>query len=271
MVLSFTVLYAELNIKDLASSLLRDTQSIFKQTVDDLAQYSRDNYDKQSRQPSTPQKGKRLKFPINFYTLLSTSNCNQVVSTDAFTACYDYSTKISKIVVYDLKGDDLRSGYIDRKSGNTRLFYSDSKIPKRYRAFPSDYTRSNQDRGHIRSYASSAYSQQLIDETYSMVNIVPQTPELNRKRWIKAEKYERVLAKKLGSVTVINISRIPNKGLKRIGKHGIGVPVGFYKIILESDGRDGTFKRCLYYENSKKKIAKDKLKHHVVDCNKIYY
>ena len=41
-------------------------------------------------------------------------------------------------------------------------------------------------------------------KTYSMSNIIPQSQLVNRNTWIKVERYERLVASKLGYVSVLN-------------------------------------------------------------------
>ena len=53
----------------------------------------------------------------------------------------------------------------------------------------------------------------------------------------------------------------------RIGKNSIAVPSGFWKMIY-NDKKN--YKKCFYYENDLKTIARgDKLKNHLVDCDRI--
>jgi len=206
----------------------------------------------------------RLTFPLKTHLIFNNKNCNKVIKRDAFTSCYDYDKKGSRLLFYTLRGDDLRSGYIQRKEyGNP--FYADNAIPEAFRAYPYDFSHSGQDKGHIRSYASSAYSQKLINQTYSMVNVLPQTPDLNRNAWLGAEKYERYTARKVGTVGVLNIAMY-EKPVKRIGRHKVAVPSGFYKIVTDASGEP---LRCFYYPNVKRQSSS--LRDHIVDCDKIRY
>ena len=98
-----------------------------------------------------------------------------------------------------------------------------------------------------------------------MINIIPQSPMVNRKTWIKSEKYERLVASKLGKVFVINGVEYGDNP-KRIGKNQIAVPEGFWKMIFNNKG----FERCFYYKNDLDvDIKLDKLKNHEVDCKKL--
>lgn len=67
----------------------------------------------------------------------------------------------------------------------------------------SDYTRSGYDRGHGVPFASMYWDKMAAMETFSMLNIVPQTPFLNRGPWQYLERYERKLADATGCIQVV--------------------------------------------------------------------
>jgi endonuclease G len=204
-----------------------------------------------------------LKFPINKLSLFNTQKCSQLVDKKTYLSCYDYDYKISKYEIFNLDGNLVGQGNI-----RFRLrFYAEPTIPRKYRAYWYDYNHSGYDRGHIRSDGSTDWDIEALKTTYSMVNIWAQTPTLNRKVWSKAEKYSRYVARKLGNVDVLNITVIPNR-YKTIGRHKIAVPKAFYKIIYNEDEN---FRRCFYFENIDYNVEQDRLKQHIVDCDKIYY
>lgn len=95
-------------------------------------------------------------------------------------------------------------------------------------------------------------------EFYSEKNI----PTLNRKTWIKAEKYERFITSELKTVTVINLVDY-SESTTQIGKNNLSVPNAFYKIIF-NDNKN--FKKCFKYENIEINPETDKLKDHQIDC-----
>lgn len=100
-----------------------------------------------------------------------------------------------------------------------------------------------------------------------MVNVVPQSPKVNRKLWIKSEKYERLVSTQLGSVNVIN-GVVYDDNPKRIGKNQISILKGMWKMIWNDD-KD--FKKCFYYTNDLDVVVKgDKLKHHRINFEKLH-
>ena len=187
------------------------------------------------------------------------NKCDQIIDKQVYKVCYSYKYKGALAVWYDLDGSLVNKTNIKKRPS----FYSEKNVPMKYRSKSSDYTRSGFDRGHLANDASFDYDKKAQRKTYSIANIVPQYPKLNRYTWIKAEKYERHIASKLGNATVINIVDY-SKSTKQIGKNKITVPNTFYKIIFNDKSN---FKRCFKYENLKNiDTKKDKLRDHLIDC-----
>ena len=192
---------------------------------------------------------------------IDTKQCDQIVDKQVFKVCYDYKIKGARAVWYGLDGRLVNAVNIKKRPH----FYSERTIPVRYRAKYKDYTHSGYDRGHMANDADFDYDIKVLRKTYSMCNITPQTPKLNRKTWIKAEKYERSVAAKLGSAKVINLVFYP-KNPKRIGKNRIAVPSGFLKVVYNNSTG---LERCFWYDNRFDiDVKTDRLKNHLVDCGR---
>ena len=56
---------------------------------------------------------------------------------------------------------------------------------------PDDYRGSGFDRGHLCPAADRSATSQDMDATFLMTNMVPQSPDLNRKTWVKLAEYAR--------------------------------------------------------------------------------
>ncbi len=98
-----------------------------------------------------------------------------------------------------------------------------------------------------------------------MANIIPQYPRVNRYTWIKAEKYERLMATNLNRVTVINIVNY-EENPKTI-KNGISIPSSYTKVLFNNKSN---FSRCLKYKNIKNvDVKSDKLINHNINCSQL--
>ena len=196
---------------------------------------------------------------IELSNFINKNNCNQIIDKQAFTICYDYNFKGAKYVSYTLDGSLVNKINIKKRN----RFYTEKNLKKIYRSHTKDYTRTGYDRGHLANDASFDYDKKILRKTYSMANIIPQAPQVNRRTWIKAEKLERKVAVKLGKVNVINGVLYKDEPI-RIGRNKVAVPFAFWKMLYNSSH---DYEKCFYYKNEKNiDTKKDKLKNHLVSC-----
>jgi len=193
---------------------------------------------------------------------INENSCDQIIDKVFLEICYDYSLKVAKSVAYTLEGDLVNELNIQERPS----FYQEESIDKPYRAKSSDYTHSGYDRGHLAPDAAFDWSQESLDATYSLANIIPQVPEVNRYMWIKVEAYARDKAIDLGEITVVNVVKYGNDNL-HIGEDNITVSIGYYKILFN---RDESYEECFYYANDINASSEDdNLSKHKVDCHNI--
>lgn len=182
---------------------------------------------------------------INSFTVKKFINpqvCDQVLNNDGyFSTCYDYKLKGALAGYTKLDGNKVNNGNIDERP----RFYQDLNLPKSAQVFHNDYTRSGFDRGHLFSDASFDWSEKSQYATYAMSNISPQFPNTNRKSMVAVEKYERLVASKLGSVEILYLVKY-SKNPDRIGKNQTAVPDGFVRIYWNEKEK---FQRCFYIPN----------------------
>jgi len=191
-------------------------------------------------------------------------NCDQIIDKKVLSICYNYNAKSANYVYYKLDGKKVNTVNIKERP----RFYDEKEIPRKYRSTYSDYTKNqyDMDRGHLAPHGSFDYDQKSLETTYSMANIIPQYKNINRHTWIKVERLERFIAKKIGTLNVMNGVVYDSKG-KTIGRNKVAVPKAFWKMVWN---RDHNYMRCFYYENIIGLDTKDdKLRDHEVDCAKL--
>jgi len=191
-------------------------------------------------------------------------NCSQIVDKEFFEVCYSYDLKVAKAVIYRLEGDLVNGDLVNELNIQERPnFYEEEQIPQEYRAEYSDYTNSGYDRGHLAPDASFDWSIESLEATYSLANIIPQVPEINRYGWADLEQYVRDQAVELGYVDVINVVEYKDSP-ERIGENQIAVSSGYYKIL---SNEDENYKECFYYKNEEPQEDSGDVESHRVDCN----
>ena len=195
---------------------------------------------------------------------INNANCDTIIDKEFLEICYSYDYKVAKSVAYKLDGDLVNETNIKERP----RFYEEETLEQTQRAKYSDYTNSGYDRGHLAPDASFDWSRESLEATYSLANIIPQVPEVNRDMWVKVEKYARDKAVELGSVNILNIVKY-NTTPNRIGTSGIAVSKGFYKVLYNDDE---SYKECYYYANEPNaNSSSDVLASHEVNCNTVSY
>jgi len=226
-------------------------------------------------------------------------SCDQTINKDVIQICYNYQVKGPLVSYYTLTAKQVNENNIKKRP----RFYKEKNLAGSKRTTYADYTHGTSvrdieagrvqhyDRGHLAPDASFDYNQKALNKVYTMANIIPQVDIVNRKTWIKAEKYER-LAANSSDVKVWNLVeyndlsnylvKLPIKQVD-ISKWNLGkkygyinkakvlqnkkivVPSGFYKII-SAGGIENS--RVFYYANVSVDAKKDKLKNHLVKGQK---
>ena len=238
-------------------------------------------------------------------------NCDKIIDKIVETICYNYKVNGPVYVQYDIDGNLVDKVNIKKRP----RFYGEKTLPIKHRVKPADYIytiASNDcggnfnvdsklsqeecsikyDRGHLAPDADFDYDPKILRKIYTMANIIPQVSVVNEKTWLKVEKYERYIAKKLGKVQVTigveynnpnnilvkrpisSIKSASKWSLNKIRKYHnfdkqlrekhIVVPSGFWKHY-KAEG----FEKCFYYENKFVDIKQDKLANHIIDCSKL--
>jgi endonuclease G, mitochondrial len=110
-------------------------------------------------------------------------------------------------------------------------FHPEDRLPASERAELVDYARSGYDRGHI-APSGDMFDQESQHESFSLANMVPQVPTINRGVWERIEAGVRRLAKLKGELYVITGPLFQGGELQRIGGRVL-VPTAVYKAIYD--------------------------------------
>jgi len=177
-----------------------------------------------------------------FKSFFTKEKCDQIL-IDTFTICYDHERKSPTAVYVEVTGETVEKD-IDKRPP----FFTDKRVKKEFRTTSKDYTNTGYDRGHFgASDASHDWDKKHQKATYSMANIVPQTPFANRYKFIALEKHEREMAVKYGRLENLTIAYWNNRP-KKIGDSQLHVPSGFAKLF--TDGKN--YKECFFVWNNDK-------------------
>jgi endonuclease G, mitochondrial len=168
----------------------------------------------------------------------TTALCN-----DAYASLASGLTRGSLWSAEHLTADDLAHAHGLERRGK---FHSDDRVPADDRAITSDYTRSGYDRGHM---APSGDMPDLISQqqSFSLGNVVPQTPALNRDVWEGIESAVRHLAQRRGELYVVTGPLFQGDHVVFLHGH-VRVPTSTWKAIYDPAARGAAAYSCTNVE-----------------------
>jgi endonuclease G len=190
---------------------------------------------------------------------INEKNCNQIIDNEFIVMCYDYKKKAVKAVSYTLEGDLMNELNIEERPS----FYVEPKLKPKDRVTVTDYINSGYDKGHMAPDAAFDWSQESLEAVYTLANIIPQAPQVNRRSWAKLEAFVRKKAEELGELNVVNVVKYGERS-RRMGKHRMAISKGYYKILYN---REENYEECFYYSNKLGVSAdNDVVEEHAVSC-----
>lgn len=109
-------------------------------------------------------------------------------------------------------------------------FHEEPRLPHGSQARLEDYRSTGYDRGHLSPNGDMADTSSQYD-SFSLVNIAPQDPELNRNAWMYLESNVRKDVFKYGEAYVVTGVVFLNPTLKKLNRN-VTVPTHFFKAVL---------------------------------------
>ena len=127
--------------------------------------------------------------PSNAQADVESSPDNFLVARKQFVLAYNNSKKIPNWVSWHLNKDWIGT------TGRRGVFRPDDELPDSwYHVMPGDYSETGFDRGHMCPSGDRTKTFEDNNALFVMSNIVPQSPDNNRKTWERLETSCRELA-----------------------------------------------------------------------------
>jgi len=120
-------------------------------------------------------------------------------------------------------------------------FHEETRVQQAHRALLTDYRGSGYDRGHMAPNGDMNNTAAQYD-SFSLANMVPQSPKNNQELWRKLEEAVRaIVTKRHREAYVVTGPVFEGKRLKTIGQ-GVIVPTAVYKAVyLPKQGISGAY------------------------------
>ncbi|MBV9748990.1 MAG: DNA/RNA non-specific endonuclease [Acetobacteraceae bacterium] len=127
-----------------------------------------------------------------------------------------------------------------REQPRVNLFHPEDMIPAEDRAELEDYARSGFDRGHM-TPSGDMPTPEAQEQSFSLANVVPQAPELNRGVWERIESAVRRLARREDGIYVVTGPVFEGSDLQALHDRVL-VPTSTYKAIYDpAQGAAGAY------------------------------
>ncbi|MFY0675076.1 MAG: DNA/RNA non-specific endonuclease [Bacteroidia bacterium] len=149
-----------------------------------------------------------------------------IIKRIAYTLSFNEEHEQAEWVAYTLSKSEVM-GDAKRKDN----FKADGDINSGSASL-GDYKRSGYDRGHLAPAADMSKSQRIMDESFYMSNMSPQTPSFNRGIWKKLEEQVRDWTLEDTLLYVVT-GPVLRDGLPTIGDNEVSVPEYYYKVIAD--------------------------------------
>lgn len=173
-----------------------------------------------------------------------------------FVVHYDPQHQQARFVEYRLKSEDLKRSYVkreDRFHADTEL--SKMKIPA---VGPKDYEHTGFDRGHLAPSGDFEWSAEANDSTFTMANMSPQKPQLNRSAWRGLEEAVRNWACTESELLIVTGPLFEGQTQKLAA--GVTIPKRFFKVVLDLTPPKKAIGFILEQEDSRIQTYKQRVK-----------
>ena len=157
------------------------------------------------------------------------------IQHNGFVVSYDGRTRNPHWVYHKLTQEGL-ARETNRQGCD---FKEDPTLPDHLRATKRDYSGSGFDRGHL-CPAADCSTQDSVEDSFFMTNIVPQVPAFNRGFWKKLEEHVRNLTKQYSTIHAFSgplyMSSKGRDGKRYvryqvIGENEVAVPTHFFLLL----------------------------------------
>lgn len=185
------------------------------------------------KKDTTNNANTRYDCSLSFYQSKPPIVLNKKLNTNTVSLCFDgFSVLYSGVSRTPLwAAEYLTPSRLTSARALERIdnFHEESRLNASIQATLADYSGSGFDRGHLAPNADMLSKKQQFD-SFSLANIVPQAPELNRGSWADLEKQVRDKVFDYGSAYVVTGVTFTGSSVSSL-KSRVLVPNALYKII----------------------------------------
>lgn len=157
----------------------------------------------------------------------SYSQKTQTLCFDAYRTLYSQKTRTALWSAEFLTPKHIEEA---QKMKRVNVFHAEMQLPQQWRAQNTDYAHSGYDRGHL-APSGDMPTPQAQHQSFSLANMAPQWPSLNRQAWAHLEEAIRRKALKTPLYVITGVLFEGNQ--IEFLKGRVAIPTTFYKIVFD--------------------------------------
>lgn len=155
---------------------------------------------------------------------------------EGFAVLHSGEARTPLVAVQRLTREGLKQA---SSQSRTDKFYEEARLPARERGRLAAYARSGWDRGHLAA-AAEMETAEAMAQSFSLANVVPMNPALNRGAWLEVERSTRRFVRRAsGPVYVYTGAYYAPGRPETIGWpwESVRVPTAIYKLVYDAAGQ----------------------------------
>lgn len=177
---------------------------------------------------ATPQASVSLHMTLGNPSRATTATRNKnnfLLVKPQYALSYNNDRGAPNWVSWHLQKSDI--GDVDRQND----FHPEPDLPGGFkRVTPSDYLRTGFDQGHMCNSKDRSSTEEDNSATFSLANMQPQTPDLNRQVWKRLEDFSRDLVEQDNELYIVAGCYGGRRTIGRANK--VTVPAKCWKVIV---------------------------------------
>lgn len=157
---------------------------------------------------------------------------SEIIEYTGFTVSYNHKYLIPNWVAYKLTREHLEAA-ID---SDYDKFHTDEHLLGR-QASPEDYKgifkSFGLSRGHMAPKRDMKWSEVVLEESFNLTNVCPQSADLNNSQWRRLEEHIRLICeRRYEEIFIVCGPIIGSNKLGQVGPNKVYVPDSFFKALL---------------------------------------
>lgn len=157
----------------------------------------------------------------------------QIVSHKFYTLSYIEGYELASWVAYELTSEEA-SATMDYK-----VKYHEDPMISTGSATLKDYKKSGFILAQLAPVEDMMFSEEAVEESFYLSNIVPQKPAFSKYTWKKLNDLVRSWAKASGSLYIVSGPVLADAPFPTFGPDKVSIPSRFFKVVLDMKNQKG--------------------------------